>query len=87
MDFRLTYHGSLPPASGRNKRTADKHRIRKELHPQLKRLWQVHPLLKGLQTNGPGITPVPMPEMQAGTFRVGVFNFVPPGNEAVTSYL
>jgi hypothetical protein len=44
MEFRLVLRGHLPS----NKRgTVDaKHRIRRELHPQLRSLWQQHPALK-----------------------------------------
>ncbi len=44
--------GSLPP---NKKGTVDvKHRIRKELHPQLRSLWKQHPMLKGRWTAEPG---------------------------------
>lgn len=39
MEFRLTYQGKLPSASRGDTRSADKHRIRTALHPQLKELW------------------------------------------------
>jgi hypothetical protein len=42
MQFRLTYTGKLPP----NGKPADKHAIRKLLHPQLAKLWmQPHMLV------------------------------------------
>jgi hypothetical protein len=40
MEFRLIYQGPLKAGRG----AVDKHRIRCYLHPQLKRLWQQHPL-------------------------------------------
>jgi hypothetical protein len=36
MQFRLTYTGKLPPSG----KPADKHAIRKALHPQLAKLWE-----------------------------------------------
>lgn len=52
MDFRLVLRGSLPP---HKRGTIDvKHRIRQELHPQLKSFWQQHPLLKDRWTSEPG---------------------------------
>lgn len=41
MRFTLTYHGRLPSSSN----AREKHRIRTELHPQLKELWRTHPAL------------------------------------------
>lgn len=45
VEFRLLYSGELHAASGGNTRVEEKHAIRRELHPQLKRLWATH---KGL---------------------------------------
>jgi len=44
MQFRLVFRGHLP--SERRASVAVKHQIRRELHPQLKALWQQHPALK-----------------------------------------
>jgi hypothetical protein len=41
MRFTLTYQGCLPSSSD----AKQKHRIRTELHPQLKELWRTHPAL------------------------------------------
>jgi hypothetical protein len=46
MQFRLTYEGPLRPSGNNNRNTANKHAIRKALHPQLKRLWETDPNLK-----------------------------------------
>lgn len=46
MEFRLTYQGRLPAASQSNTRVEDKHRIRRELHPQLRELWKDDPRLR-----------------------------------------
>ena len=43
MKFRLTYEGRLES----NGSAKHKHEIRKALHPQLKRLWDVEPNLLG----------------------------------------
>ena len=40
MRFTLTYQGDLPP----NGNTAEKWRIRRELEPQLRRLWETPPI-------------------------------------------
>lgn len=42
LEFRLIYQGALHS----NARPAEKHRIRRYLHPQLRRLWRLH---KGLR--------------------------------------
>ena len=45
MHFRLVMRGALPPDK---RNTLDvKHRIRRELHPQLRAFWLHHPALKG----------------------------------------
>jgi hypothetical protein len=44
MRFVLVYKGPLP-STGNN---AEKHNIRKAIHPQLARLWQIEPALLGL---------------------------------------
>jgi hypothetical protein len=45
VDFKLLYSGQLHAAASGNPRTAEKHLIRKELHKQLRQLWETHPLL------------------------------------------
>lgn len=53
VQFRLIYQGTLLADNGRRvtpARADKKHEIRKLLHPQLKRLWDVHPYLKRGQT-------------------------------------
>jgi hypothetical protein len=45
MEFRLIYKGRLPAESSKS-RTEDKRRIRKQLHPQLKKLWTDHKMLR-----------------------------------------
>jgi len=46
LEFRLLYQGELLPCGNSNKRVPEKHAIRKSLHPQLKRLWNMQ---KGLR--------------------------------------
>ncbi|HEV8430305.1 MAG TPA: hypothetical protein VGQ41_20545 [Pyrinomonadaceae bacterium] len=50
MEFRLIYDGPLKASSRRNSRVKDKHRIRKQLHPQLAALWNQHPMLNYMKT-------------------------------------
>ena len=45
MEFRLVLRGHLPP--DKRGTVPVKHRIRQELHPQLRTLWQQHPALRG----------------------------------------
>jgi hypothetical protein len=47
MEFRLIYDGGLlKSSSAKNRRPWEKHSIRRHLHPQLKKLWEVHPALR-----------------------------------------
>jgi hypothetical protein len=46
MDFCLRYKGPLPANSG----PREKHTIRRAFHPQLRALWNEHPLLAGSST-------------------------------------
>lgn len=49
MEFHLVYAGNLLRASGAGRggsRVWEKHQIRRYLHPQLKKLWDSHPLLQ-----------------------------------------
>jgi len=81
MEFRLTYEGPLKGASQGNTRAKHKHEIRKYFHPQLKRLWETHPLLKGKKRDGPGIEPDSYIEYLAKRFPLGPYNFVPLVND------
>ena len=47
MEFRLLYQGELLP-SGNRSRPKEKHAIRRVFHPQLRRLWSIHPNLRQL---------------------------------------
>jgi hypothetical protein len=46
LEFRLLYEGELLPSGNKKTRPSEKHAIRRHLHPQLRRLWQVHPNLR-----------------------------------------
>jgi hypothetical protein len=46
LEFRLLYAGELLPSGNRNTRPAEKHAIRRKLHPQLRRQWQLHKVLR-----------------------------------------
>jgi hypothetical protein len=45
LKFRLTYQGKLLAPTGGNNRTKHKHEVRKEFHPQLRKLWEISPAL------------------------------------------
>ena len=59
--FTLTYSGKLPSSSD----VKMKHRIRRELHPQVKELWNTHPALTGNHVYITRSTTTPMPDGQA----------------------
>src|SRR5262249_4381120 len=47
MEFHLVYAGNLLKSSKPgNLRVWEKHQIRRYLHPQMKKLWETHPLLQ-----------------------------------------
>lgn len=46
MEFRLLYTGRLLGASKQDTRASVKHDIRREFHPQLRRLWQINPAVR-----------------------------------------
>jgi len=48
MEFRLVYSGRVLGASRNDTRASLKHEIRREFHPQLRRLWQVNESLRRL---------------------------------------
>lgn len=82
MEFRLVYQGPLFA----NGSPAHKHDVRKQFHPQLRRLWQTHPALKFMIDNGiatltanresPSCGIVTLDEY-ADMFKAGNFRFVP----------
>lgn len=48
VEFRLLYEGELLPSGTSKTRAPEKHLIRRAFHPQLRRLWFVHPRLRQL---------------------------------------
>src|SRR4051794_6192121 len=48
MEFRLVYSGRVLGASRNNSRADVKHAIRREFHPQLRRLWQTKEPLRDI---------------------------------------
>jgi hypothetical protein len=67
VEFRLLYRGELLPCSNSKRRTEEKHVIRQQLHPQLRRLWSVNRGLRALACERGGI--------QTGPILV---NYIPP---------
>jgi hypothetical protein len=62
MQFRLIYQGKLPAASSSDKRSEEKHAIRRVFHPQLLELWTKNPFLKRFVQ---GHTPKVFPDGEA----------------------
>jgi hypothetical protein len=96
MEFRLTYEGELlasgtdPRQENRPARVADKHRIRRVFHKQLKKLWYTNPNLIprtmfdaestfiGSMTSDPLVkTYRNVIERTAANYPLGPFRFVP----------
>ncbi len=78
VQFRLTYRGPLPPARWEEEtRRKDKHLIRKQLHKQLKELWQLHPLLKEWSTPFRSESPCSVAEGLAENFGTFGFRWIP----------
>lgn len=71
MRFRLTYEGPLV-ASGSNTsgRRSAKWEIRRQFHPQLKELWETHPVLKGIGFSLGGIVPPVGGRVMGGKVRI-----------------
>jgi hypothetical protein len=46
MELKLTYDGLLLGASRTNTRAQHKHDIRRQFHPQLRRFWETHAILR-----------------------------------------
>jgi hypothetical protein len=61
MEFRITYRGNLFASQGdaRNgqthRRAQNMHEIRKAIHPQLRRLWEITPFLKAGEGSGSAV--------------------------------
>ncbi len=86
MEFHLVYDGDLLRSSGNsNRRTWEKHSIRRHLHEQLKKLWETHPALKyyasrtvATDEHGDPISPeIPFLEYVARGFSRAGVGFIP----------
>jgi hypothetical protein len=75
MRFVLSYEGVLPSSGN----AFEKHAIRKQFHPQLKRQWEVDPALRGFAQRNVKFEDGAKPMLQviADTFTVGGFRCVP----------
>jgi hypothetical protein len=50
LEFRLLYWGEVLASSNAKRRSAEKHAMRKQFHPQLRRLWNTRRTLRGMVT-------------------------------------
>lgn len=91
MEFHLVYAGDLLRSAGNsNRRTWEKHSIRRHLHEQMKRLWEVHPALKSyaaktvaIDDNGVHLHPEkPFLDVVAKTYEKAGIGFIPLMTEA-----
>jgi hypothetical protein len=74
MEFRLVFRGNLP--SERRATVDVKHRIRRELHPQLRMLWQQHPALRHLFEHVPKVGKSRIEQLGDDYAKCG-FRFIP----------
>lgn len=78
VEFRLIYQGRLPAASQNDKRTQDKHRIRKALHPQLRELWKSDRFLSSrFLESSKGDPPRPRFQVMADEYARCGYRFLP----------
>jgi hypothetical protein len=86
MEFHLVYAGDLLRSSGNsNRRTWEKHSIRRHLHAQMKKLWETHPALKSyaaktvaIGDDGVHLYPEkPFLEVVAKTYEKSGVGFIP----------
>lgn len=87
LKFRLTYQGLLYSSSNGNRNAANKHHVRRQFHPQLKRLFDGSELFRHVLINqAPENKYLKPPPLQAPVFgledlanrgRMGNFRFVP----------
>jgi hypothetical protein len=50
MEFRLLYGGALLSSGNNSSRSPEKHAIRRSFHPQLRRVWQTHKVIRQFAT-------------------------------------
>lgn len=79
VEFRLLYEGELLPSGNKNTRPAEKHAIRRILHRQLRRQWEVHEQLTeyariaGFQALlGRGVPRNAVPDSREELIKVGI---------------
>lgn len=90
LQFRLTYEGPLLADTNNGKKVAGRARnkqdIRKAFHPQLRRFWDIHPVLageKGKTSQGVILLDSKSDDLEhdvdnlARRFPMGSYNFVP----------
>ena len=86
MEVHLTYQGPLLASAKKKRRTDHKHKIRQAFHPQLRRLWAIHPLLKdkshrrwfdGVDGRKFLAPDGKLKDLLAKKFAIGESNFVP----------
>ena len=85
VEFHLVYSGNLLKGAGTNKRSYEKHSIRRQLHAQLKRLWETHPALKEyaaktVERDDDGnilVSPKPFLDYLADGYATGGVRFIP----------
>ena len=91
MEFRLVYAGDLLRSAGNsNRRTWEKHSIRRHLHEQMKRLWEIHPALHyygdktvEIDDNGDRVEPPsPFLDVLAKRYEKSGIGFIPLMTEA-----
>ena len=83
VEFRLIYDGVLLGGSRTDTRSVHKHAIRRVFHPQLKRLWNTHPLLNEWISRevhdpiGGRQVSVSILEQIANRYKLGKYRFAP----------
>ena len=88
MEFKLIYQGQLLGASRNDTRALHKHRVRKQFHTQIARLWKDHPVLAEMlitdsnfeveqSREGSIVKEVTLRDRLARKFKRGNYRFVP----------
>jgi hypothetical protein len=77
MQFRMTYEGPLKPSGNNNRNTANKHHIRKALHPQLRNVWKLNPNLKSIGEVPASPGKEPFLQHLASNYPLQDYRFVP----------
>jgi hypothetical protein len=77
VEFRLLYDGELLGAGRNDTRSEHKHEIRRQIHRQLKELWQVSRQLRQWMTLSIGELKVSVLENIANHYRLGNYRLAP----------